>query len=233
MLSIVIPVYRNEASIPALVAALGELADRIREIHDRALEAIFVVDGSPDASISELERTLPAAGCSSRLLLHSRNFGSFAAIRTGLRAASGEFVGVMAADGRLIGWRLKYGAGMRRMTELAGYSRVPARRYSEMPGEGARGFAGFFYWEDRHPLSLACDFVGVPYWALVGVTAALPAWRGWRWVRVWRRKGGGLCGFGGYDVRATPGRCPVWGESNQGGGVGGRLVERRVPGVFA
>ncbi|HKJ35663.1 MAG TPA: glycosyltransferase, partial [Solirubrobacterales bacterium] len=35
---------------------------------------------------------------SARLARHSRNFGSFAAIRTGLGAASGEYVAVMAAD---------------------------------------------------------------------------------------------------------------------------------------
>ena len=98
MLSVVIPVYRNESSIPSLIAALNELAAKVEARHDKALEVVFVVDGSPDNSFSELERRLSSAGFSSRLLLHSRNFGSLAAIRTGLGVATGEHFGVMAAD---------------------------------------------------------------------------------------------------------------------------------------
>lgn len=98
MLSIVIPVYRNEESIPALIAALEQLSDELVARQKVALEVVFVVDGSPDDSFGELDRRLPNAGFSSRLLLHSRNFGAFAAIRTGLRAATGDYFGVMAAD---------------------------------------------------------------------------------------------------------------------------------------
>ena len=98
MLSIVIPVYRNEGSIPDLVAALADVAQRARQDFDCATEVVFVVDGSPDSSHAILERMLPAAPFASQLLLHSRNFGSFAAIRTGLQAASGEYFGVIAAD---------------------------------------------------------------------------------------------------------------------------------------
>ncbi|MDD5300773.1 MAG: glycosyltransferase family 2 protein [Gallionella sp.] len=98
MLSIVIPVYRNEESIPDLIAALADVARRARQDFDCATEVVFVVDGSPDNSYSMLERELPAAPFASQLLLHSRNFGSFAAIRTGLQAASGNYFGVVAAD---------------------------------------------------------------------------------------------------------------------------------------
>ena len=56
MLSIIIPVYRNEESIPSLVAALEELAVEVETRHGRALETVFVVDGSPDNSFLELER---------------------------------------------------------------------------------------------------------------------------------------------------------------------------------
>ncbi|KIC59568.1 glycosyltransferase family 2 protein [Microbacterium hominis] len=92
--SIVIPVYGNEANIPSLVARLTELLPDL----PTATEVVFVVDGSPDRSYDVLAQTLPHAAFASQLLRHSRNFGSFAAIRTGLAAARGDAIGVMAAD---------------------------------------------------------------------------------------------------------------------------------------
>jgi len=92
--SLVIPVYLNEASIPDLLAALSALSERLPD----PLEVVFVVDGSPDNSHERLADALPSMPFTSQLLLHSRNFGSFAAIRTGLAAARGDYLGVMAAD---------------------------------------------------------------------------------------------------------------------------------------
>ncbi|MEO6326418.1 MAG: glycosyltransferase family 2 protein [Thermoanaerobaculia bacterium] len=93
-LSLVIPVYRNEASIPDLVQALEELNTAL----GKAFEVVFVVDGSPDRSLECLRRVLPDAAFRSRLLVLSRNFGSFSAIRAGLAAGRGEHFAVMAAD---------------------------------------------------------------------------------------------------------------------------------------
>lgn len=98
MLSIIIPVYRNEESLPDLIATLADVAHQARKDFDCATEVVFVVDGSPDGSHAVLERALPSAPFASQLLLHSRNFGSFAAIRTGLQAAGGNYFGVIAAD---------------------------------------------------------------------------------------------------------------------------------------
>lgn len=92
--SIVIPVYKNEASIDALLHALNEVACAL----DGALQVVFVVDGSPDQSFARLQSGLTRVGFQARLVLLSRNFGAFAAIRCGLRDASGDFIGVMAAD---------------------------------------------------------------------------------------------------------------------------------------
>ncbi len=98
VLSVVIPVYQNEESLPELVSALVHLADRARREHAVELEAVFVVDGSPDRSHQVLAALLPVVALRSRLLAHSRNFGSFAAIRSGLAAGSGDVFAVMAAD---------------------------------------------------------------------------------------------------------------------------------------
>jgi len=97
-LSIVIPVYRNAESIPDLIAALAAVAQRAAQNFSCATEVVFVVDGSPDNCHALLAQALPRAPFASQLLLHSRNFGSFAAIRTGLHAARGEYYSVIAAD---------------------------------------------------------------------------------------------------------------------------------------
>jgi len=92
--SVVIPVYKNEGSIGRLIEALAGMN---REL-DGQLEAVFVVDGSPDQSFALLHEEIKRLDFPAQLLAHSRNFGSFPAIRTGLRAARGSYFGVMAAD---------------------------------------------------------------------------------------------------------------------------------------
>lgn len=94
MISVVIPVYLNSANIEALLEALDGLYRRL----SGEMEAVFVVDGSPDDSYLQLAARLPSCGFSSKLLLLSRNFGSFAAIRAGMRVAAGEEIAVLAAD---------------------------------------------------------------------------------------------------------------------------------------
>lgn len=92
--SIVVPVYGNEGSLPQLCARVADVMRRL----DAPLEVVFVVDGSPDRSAEVLAKLLPRQPFASRLVLHSRNFGSFPAIRTGLQRAAGRYIGVMAAD---------------------------------------------------------------------------------------------------------------------------------------
>jgi polyisoprenyl-phosphate glycosyltransferase len=93
MLSLVIPVYRNEQNLPRLFRELERLAEQVTD-----LEIVFVVDGSPDASLSILQAHLPAWPLRTQLIELSRNFGSFAAIRAGLANASGELIAVISAD---------------------------------------------------------------------------------------------------------------------------------------
>ena len=98
MYSVVIPVYRNAESLPELIEALAGICVITRQRFDLPLEAVFVVDASPDSSYAILQDLLPKAPFASKLILHARNFGSFAAIRTGLRAGTGHYFGVIAAD---------------------------------------------------------------------------------------------------------------------------------------
>ncbi len=92
--SIIIPVYRNEESIPRLIDALTGICTDL----DEPAEVVFVVDGSPDGSYALLNKAIDSLDFPAQLLAHSRNFGSYPAIRSGLEAARGQFLGVMAAD---------------------------------------------------------------------------------------------------------------------------------------
>jgi glycosyltransferase involved in cell wall biosynthesis len=94
MESLIIPVYRNADTIPDLIEALSALQRRMSE----PAEVVFVVDGSPDACEAMLRQRLPLVSFPSQLVCHSRNFGSFAAVRTGLACARGDRLAVMAAD---------------------------------------------------------------------------------------------------------------------------------------
>jgi glycosyltransferase involved in cell wall biosynthesis len=92
--SLVIPVYRNGETIGELIEAVNGIANQV----EGGFEAVFVVDGSPDDSDRRLLAGLAGAGFEARVVRHSRNFGSFAAIRTGMRLARGERIAAMAAD---------------------------------------------------------------------------------------------------------------------------------------
>ena len=94
MLSLVIPVYRNEENLPRLFRELETLAGRLRD----DLEVVFVVDGSPDHSLRVLQQHLPTWSLRTQLVELSRNFGSFAAIAAGLAKARGNYMAVIAAD---------------------------------------------------------------------------------------------------------------------------------------
>ncbi|MGP3713394.1 glycosyltransferase family 2 protein [Brucella sp. RRSP16] len=91
--SLVIPVYRNEENIPSLMEALLSLHSALDD-----LEFVLVIDGSPDNSGHLLTEAAKGTDLNCKIIFHSRNFGSFTAIRTGMEMASGKFVAAMAAD---------------------------------------------------------------------------------------------------------------------------------------
>ena len=51
----------------------------------------------------------------------------------------------------------------------------------------------------------------VPHWSLAAAALALPTYLVWSRRRMHRRQRLGLCPRCGYDLRATPGRCPECG----------------------
>ena len=66
---------------------------------------------------------------------------------------------------------------------------------------------------DPRPRSYGWQVV-VPYWAIVPATAVLPVVWEWRRRTRRRREIAGLCPSCGYDLRATPERCPECGASH-------------------
>lgn len=94
MNALIIPVYKNEETIADLIKEVKKISDSL----SGSLTAVFVVDGSPDNSYQLLSELLPGSGFKSMLISHSRNFGSFAAIRTGMLSVEAEKYAAMAAD---------------------------------------------------------------------------------------------------------------------------------------
>lgn len=94
LVSTVIPVYHNAASLSELVRQLQDVA---RRNSDCAFEFIFVDDGSKDDSYAVL-CALKAQDARIGVLKLSRNFGSNPAILAGLTHARGDAIGVISAD---------------------------------------------------------------------------------------------------------------------------------------
>jgi len=92
--SIVIPVYNECETLPALARRLAAVIDRH---HDIAFEVVLVDDGSRDGS-AEIVDSLCDADARFGAIHLSRNFGHQAALQAGLDAASGDAVVLMDAD---------------------------------------------------------------------------------------------------------------------------------------
>jgi dolichol-phosphate mannosyltransferase len=95
-LSIVIPVYNEEAMLPVLFAELENTCAKLLKPHGPA-EIVFVNDGSTDKSWDLIQAYCRChSGCIGIKL--SRNFGHQLALAAGLEAARGDMVVSMDAD---------------------------------------------------------------------------------------------------------------------------------------
>ena len=154
-ISIVVPVYYNEMSLPHLFRCLLDLADANQQYD---FEYIFVDDGSGDNSfeiLAGMARREPQV----RVVKLSRNFGSNAAILAGLHYTSGDCIAAISADlqdppGLITTMLRRWEAGKKVV--------LAAREVRDDPFLN-RLLSGAFYWLFRHlairemPVN-GCDF---------------------------------------------------------------------------
>ncbi len=95
-LSLVIPVFNEEDTLPELDRRLRELFANLSQVGS-AWEVVFVEDGSSDNS-RRLLASMAASESRYRLVAFSRNFGHQFAITAGIDRAEGDAVVVMDAD---------------------------------------------------------------------------------------------------------------------------------------
>ena len=102
--SLVIPIYNEQESSPILAA---EIFAKLAEwVNCPCAEVIFVDDGSRDESaaiLREFAKNLSANAAPKpklRVLRHSKNAGQSAALVTGIRAATAEWIVTLDGDGQ-------------------------------------------------------------------------------------------------------------------------------------
>lgn len=99
-ISIVVPCYNEEESLPLFLRELERVAEQMRQTDDLTFEVVLIDDGSTDGTLATMKREaqrLPAH-FAVRWASFSRNFGKEAALYAGLSHATGELVATMDAD---------------------------------------------------------------------------------------------------------------------------------------
>src|ERR1700731_421833 len=93
-LSVVIPVYNEEAVLPILFSRLYPSLDALQIPY----EIVFVNDGSKDRSVALLRQQFSQRPGETRVVLFHANFGQHSAVMAGLAYARGEYVITLDAD---------------------------------------------------------------------------------------------------------------------------------------
>ena len=93
-ISIIVPCYNEEESIPYFYDAIIQVAEEMKE---QEFEFIFIDDGSKDKTLPIL-RDLHQKDKRVRYVSFSRNFGKEAGMYAGLSKSTGDFVAIMDVD---------------------------------------------------------------------------------------------------------------------------------------
>ena len=93
-ITLIVPCYNEEESLPLFYRAVCEVA---REIPEYEVTMLFVNDGSKDGTLG-IMRELAGKDKRVRYLSFSRNFGKEAAMYAGFCNARGDYIAVMDAD---------------------------------------------------------------------------------------------------------------------------------------
>jgi len=96
-LSVVIPVYNEDESVPVIYRRFSEVLGAGPEPYHSSYELIFVDDGSADGSFAALG-AIQAADPRVRVVQFRRNFGKTAALHAGFRLSRGRRIVTIDAD---------------------------------------------------------------------------------------------------------------------------------------
>ena len=132
VISIIIPCYNEEDSIPLIYNELKKVSNNMK--YD--FEFIFVNDGSIDNSLSVLKK-LSAKDKQVKYIHFSRNFGKEAAMYAGLSKSKGDYITIMDADLQDPPSLLPE---MLRLIKEEGYDSVGTRRVSRKGEPKIRSF---------------------------------------------------------------------------------------------
>ena len=94
LISLIIPCYNEEESLPLLLKELEKISTMMEE---NEFEFIIINDGSTDSTIEIIER-FAERDARIKYISFSRNFGKEAAMYAGLLNAKGDYVAIMDAD---------------------------------------------------------------------------------------------------------------------------------------
>jgi glycosyltransferase involved in cell wall biosynthesis len=96
-ISIVIPVYNEEESLPILYQKLKAVLEKLKKSDKKSYEIIFVDDGSTDKSFEILEK-IQKKDKKVKVIKFRGNFGQTAAFSAGFEEAKGEVIVTLDAD---------------------------------------------------------------------------------------------------------------------------------------
>src|SRR5215470_5292762 len=97
--SIIVPLFNEAGSLPALHGRICEIAQRLKETRGVRCEVVYVDDGSRDATLP-IANGLPARSLDVQVVSLSRNFGKEAALMAGLDHARLGAALFMDGDGQ-------------------------------------------------------------------------------------------------------------------------------------
>lgn len=129
-LSVIVPLYNEREIFPTVLKNLAETLDQ----WDGEKEILIVDDGSTDGFEPEIIRDWV------RVVRHPHNMGNGAAVKTGIRAAKGDWCALMDADGQHDPREIFLLAD-----KLDKYSLAVGARNFQTDGEPLRNMANRFY----------------------------------------------------------------------------------------